>query len=155
MSTAIISGESWRVAVPRVLLGLIFLAAAIDGFAYVFTGSELADPPTSPAGLQLKDALKATGFFWPFMKTIEIVGAGCLLLNRAPAFGLALLSPIMASVVLFHLVLNPQGWPLAAALVVCGALLLHAYAPRYKGMFLPTVVASPPPSTHRTEGHGG
>ncbi len=121
----------WMVTVPRVVLGLIFLAGAIDGFFFVATGSHLMHPPTSERGLALEAALKATGFFWPFMKTVELVGAFCLLSNRAPALGLALLAPIMAVVVLFHFFLNPQGIPLALLLIVCGGLLLRVYAPRY------------------------
>lgn len=125
----------WFIAVPRVILGAIFLAGAIDGFSYIFTGNHLFHPPTSERGLQFEHALKATGFFWPLMKVVELAGAVCLLSNRAPAFGLALLSPIMTVVVLFHVFLNPQGIPLALLLVVCGAALLHAYAPRYASLF--------------------
>jgi hypothetical protein len=125
----------WLVTVPRVVLGIIFLAGAIDGFAFILTGAHLLHPPTSERGLELEAALKATGFFWPTMKVIELIGALCLLANRAPAFGLAILAPIMAVVVLFHVFLNPQGIPMAAVLVVCGALLLRAYAPRYAALF--------------------
>jgi hypothetical protein len=66
---------------------------------------------------------------------VELTGAICLLSNRAPAFGLAALSPIMTVVVLFHLFLNPQGIPLALLVVVCGGLLLWAYASRYATVF--------------------
>jgi uncharacterized membrane protein YphA (DoxX/SURF4 family) len=125
----------WLVTVPRVVLGLIFLAGAIDGFSFIFTGTHLIHPPTSDRGLQFESALKATGFFWPLMKVVEIIGAICLLSNRAPAFGLAVLSPIMAVVVLFHIFLNPQGIPLSFLLVICGALLLRAYASRYAAVF--------------------
>ena len=82
-------------------------------------------------------ALKETGFFWPFMKTVELIGALCLLTNRAPAFGLAILSPLIAVIVLFHVFLNPQGIPLALVLLVCMALLYRAYAPRYASLFAP------------------
>ena len=66
-----------------------------------------------------------------------LIGAICLLTNRAPALGLALLAPIMAVVVLFHAFLNPQGIPIAALLVVCGALLLRSYASRYAHLLEP------------------
>lgn len=125
----------WLLTVPRVLLGVVFLAGAIDGFAFIATGAHLVHPPTSARGLQFEEALKSVGFLWPLMKIVELLGAACLLSNRAPAFGLALLSPIMAVVVLFHGFLNPQGAPLAALLVVCGALLLRGYAPRYAPLF--------------------
>jgi putative oxidoreductase len=127
----------WLLHLPRVLLGVIFLAGAIDGFAFVFTGEHLLHPPTAERGLELEEALKATGFFWPFMKTVELIGALCLLTNRAAAFGLAVLSPLIAVIVLFHVLLNPQGIPLAVVLLVCAVLLYVAYAPRYASLFAP------------------
>jgi hypothetical protein len=126
---------SWLITLPRVLLGLLFLAGAVDGFAFIATGAHLIHPPTSERGLQFEQALKSATFIWPLMKAIEFIGALCLLTNRAPAFGLAILSPIMVVVVMFHAVLNPQGLPLAALMVVCGLLLLRAYAPRFASLF--------------------
>ena len=138
----------WLLTIPRVVLGVVFLVGAIDGFAFIATGTHLVHPPTSERGLQFEDALKSAGFLWPLMKTVESIGAVCLLSNRAPPFGLALLSPVMAVVVLFHGFLNPQGAPLAALLVVCGALLLRAYAPRYARLLEPG--STTPRATTRT-----
>lgn len=120
---------------PRLVLGFVFLVGAIDGFAFIATGAHLVHPPTSERGLAFEAALQSAGFLWPLMKTVELIGAVCLLTHRAPAFGLALLAPVMAVVVLFHGFLNPEGAPIAALLVVCGALLLRAYAPRYARLF--------------------
>jgi putative oxidoreductase len=114
-------------ATPRILLGLIFLLGAIDGFSFIFSGSHLIHPPTSDNGLAFEAGLKAAGFFWPLMKSIELVGALCLLTNRAPVLGLALLSPIMTVIVFFHFILNPGGIPLAIILVVTGSLLVYQY----------------------------
>jgi putative oxidoreductase len=125
----------WLLTLPRLVLGGLFLVGAIDGSVFIATGAHLVHPPTSLRGLQFEEALKAAGFLWPLMKTVEFVGALCLLTNRAPAFGLALLAPVMAVVVLFHGVLNHQGIPLAVLLVVCGALLLRAYAAQYMHLF--------------------
>jgi putative oxidoreductase len=127
--------QFWLVTLPRVVLGLIFLVGAIDGFAFIFTGSHLIHPLESDRGLQFQGALEATDFFWPLMKTVELIGALCLLSNRAPAFGLAIPSPVITVIVLFHLFLSPQGIPLALLLVICGALMLRAYASRYESMF--------------------
>ena len=78
---------------------------------------------------QLEGVLIASGFFWPLLKTVNLVGALCLLTNRAPAFGFALIVPVITVIVLFHLFLNPQGLPMAASLVVCSLLLIRAYWP--------------------------
>lgn len=119
--------NSLLTTVPRVMLGLIFLVGAIDGFSFIFAGSHLIHPPTSDKGLAFEAGLKAAGFFWPLMKTVETIGALCLLTNKAPALGLALLLPIMTVIVLFHFVLNPGGIPLALILAATGGLLAFQY----------------------------
>lgn len=129
----------WETA-PRLILGTLFLISAIDGFWFIFSDAHLIHPPTSERGLQFEQALIASGFFWPFLKTVNLIGALCLLTNRAPAFGLALIAPVMAVIVLFHLVLNPQGIPIAIVLTVCGLLLVRTYAANYAGLFRSSAV---------------
>lgn len=120
---------------PRTILALLFLVSAIDGFWAIATGQHLIHPPVSPAGMLFEQGLQASGFFWPFLKTVNLVGGLSLLFNVAPAFGLALIAPVMATIVLFHVFLNPQGLPLAAILVVTGLMLVIAYRDRYAPMF--------------------
>lgn len=122
------------VTIPRILLGLIFLVSAVDGFWWLATGAHLIHPPTSPRGLAFETALQDSGFFWPFLKTINLAGALSLIANVAPALGLALIAPVMAVIVLFHLTINPQGLPVAVLLVALGSLLLWAYRDRYAAL---------------------
>lgn len=122
------------VTVPRIVLGLIFLVSAVDGFWWLATGHHLIHPPTSPKGLEFEAALQASGFFWPLLKTVNLAGALSLLFNVAPAFGLALLAPVMTVIVFFHLAINPAGVPVALILVVAGALLVYAYRDRYRAL---------------------
>ena len=122
------------VTIPRILLGLIFLVSAVDGFWWLATGSHLIHPPTSERGLAFEAALDHAGFFIPLMKTVDLFGALSLLLNIVPALGLALIAPIMAVIVLFHVTINPQGIPVAVILVVLGGLLVWAYRERYTAL---------------------
>ena len=122
------------VDVPRILLGLLFLLGAVDGFAWMLTGHHLIHPPTSPAGLRFEDGLKQSGFIWPLMKTVDLVAALGLLFNRAPAAALLLLLPIIAIIILFHLVLNPGGIPVAVVLALLTGMLVFAYRDRYAAL---------------------
>jgi ABC-type sugar transport system permease subunit len=122
------------VTIPRILLGLLFLVSAIDGFWWLATGNHLIHPPTSARGLAFEAALQESGFFWPLLKSVNLVGALSLLTNIAPALGLALIAPVMTVIVLFHLVINPQGIPVAVILVVLGGLLVWAYRGRYAAL---------------------
>lgn len=123
------------VTIPRVLLGVIFLISAVDGFWWLATGVNLIHPPTSPRGVVFETALQDSGFIWPFIKAINLTGALSLISNVVPAFGLALIAPIMAVIVLFHATINPQGLPVAAILVVLGSMLVWAYRDRYAELF--------------------
>jgi hypothetical protein len=123
------------VTVPRVLLGLLFLVSAVDGFWWLATGAHLIHPPTSERGVVFESALQNAGFFWPLLKVVNLAGALSLLLNIVPAFGLALIAPVMTVIVLFHLVINPPGIPVAIILVVLGSLLVWAYRERYAALF--------------------
>lgn len=120
---------------PRTVLGLLFLVSAIDGFWAMATGNHLIHPPVSPSGRLFEQGLQASGFFWPFLKFINLIGGLSLVLNVAPAFGLALIAPVIATIVLFHAFLNPQGLPVAGILVVTGLMLVWAYRDRYAPMF--------------------
>ncbi|TCR62139.1 hypothetical protein [Bosea sp. BK604] len=122
------------VTIPRVLLGLIFLVSAIDGFYFIATGNRLIHPPTSARGEAFEQALMNAGFFWPLLKTINLVGGISLLFNVMPALGLALIAPVMTVIVLFHLTINPPGLPVAGILIVTGALLVYAYRERYAAL---------------------
>lgn len=122
------------VDVPRILIALLFLVSAIDGFIWMITGDGYIHPPTSAAGLRFEDALKASGFIWPLMKTIDLIAALALLFNRAPAAALLLLLPIITVIILFHLVLNPGGTPIAVVLAVLTGMLLFAYRGRYAAL---------------------
>ncbi len=123
------------ITLPRLILGALFLLSAVDGFYFIFTGGRIIHPPTSARGEEFERALIASGFFWPLLKTVNLVGALCLLTNRAPAFGFALIVPVITVIVGFHLFLNPQGLPMAAVMVVCSLLLMRAYWPQYRGLF--------------------
>ena len=122
------------VTVPRILLGLIFLVSAADGFWWMATGNHLIHPPTSERGVAFEVALQNSGFLWPLLKTVNLLGGLSLVTNIAPALGLALIAPVMAVIVLFHLAINPQGLPVAVILVVLGSLLVWAYRDRYAAL---------------------
>ena len=125
------------ITLPRLILGALFLLSAVDGFTFIFTGERIIHPPTSARGEEFEAALIASGFFWPLLKMVNLIGALCLLTNRAPAFGFALIVPVITVIIGFHLFLNPQGLPMAAVMVVCGLLLLRAYWPQYSALFEP------------------
>lgn len=122
------------VTLPRLALGLLFVVSATDGFWYLATGNHLIHPPVTELGLAWERSLEQAKFFLPLMKGVNLIGGLMLLLNIAPALGLALIAPVMTVIVLFHAELNPQGLPMALIVVLCGALLAFAYRRRYAAL---------------------
>jgi hypothetical protein len=129
--------QLWTVTIPRVVLGAVFATAAINYFWEVAFGWPFLPLPVTPRGKAFAGSIIAAGYLWPAMKLINLTASGMLVMNRAPAFALALLAPITVVIVWFQLAFNPL--PLAltttAVVVVCEALLLRAYAPCYIGLF--------------------
>lgn len=129
--------EGSTVTIARVVLGLIFATAAINYFWQVIFGWAFLPLPVTPQGRQFAGGIIAAGYLWPGMKLINLAAGILLVMNRAPAFALALLAPITVVIVWFQLAFNPLPSALTttAVVVVCEALLLRAYAPCYVGLF--------------------
>ncbi|MFD1706447.1 hypothetical protein ACFSCZ_06730 [Siminovitchia sediminis] len=105
----------------RVLLGVIFLAAGINGY-FVFFGLEpfVATSPEAMALFEFDYLLIAE-------KTLEIFCGVLLLCNQYMPLTLAVLSPIIANIFLLHLFLDLSLLPLAIILVISHSFLLYWY----------------------------
>jgi len=79
------------VTISRILLGFIYLVFGLDYFLHFIPYQPLH---TGNAGAFIA-GLKGTGYFYPMLKTIQIVGGTSLLVNRyAPFCGLSRKKPI-------------------------------------------------------------
>ncbi len=126
-------GKAVRVAVAaaRILLGLIFL---VFGWGYFF----MKIPPfdtTTPMG-QFAAGLKASGYFFPFLKGLEGAMGLLLILNQFTPVVLLVLAPIIVNILLFHSFLEPSGLPIAILNVILAIFLAWAnWDKYYKGLF--------------------
>jgi putative oxidoreductase len=112
---------------PRLLLGLIFVLGAIDGFYYVFVGHELIVFPETEVAHQFTHALRTSGFFWPYMKTLQLIGGLSLLTNILAPVGFLLLLPIIVTIILFHFVINWPGAIFGVVLLALSVTLFFQY----------------------------
>lgn len=127
------------VLITRILLGLIYL---IFGLNFFFPQVlHLAQPPMSKEAMAFSGGLWGSGYFFQYMKVIEIVSAVFLLLNRYTAFFLLTLLPISLNVFLFHTILAPAGAPMGIGIIALNVFLCIAYIKYYKSVFTakPTV----------------
>ena len=105
----------------RILLGLIFVVFGLNGFL-----NFIPIPPPTPEGAAYIGGLIAAGLM-PIVKAIEIVGGLMLLSGLLVPLGLLILAPIIVVIMHMHLVADPGGLPMAAALVVFELFLAWRY----------------------------
>ena len=116
----------------RILLGFIYLVFGLDYFLHFI--------PYQPMHIgnaeTFKEGLKASGYFYPLIKSIQILGGISLLINRYAPFSAVVLFPISLNVLLFHTILVPSGWLMGVFLIVPNLFLGYAYRSYYNGMFI-------------------
>ena len=124
--------------IARVLTGLVWLVFGLNGF-FQF----LPLPPMGPRAGAFMGALAATGYMFPLIKSIEVIGGALLLGNRFVPLALTLLAPGLVNILAFHLFLEPKGLPLPLIL-----LALEIYmARKYRHAFRPMLQAQAAPET--------
>ncbi len=125
------------VAGARVFLGLIFLVFGLN-FFFQF----LPTPPqTGGAAESFTTGLFLSGYFFPFLKAIEIVLAIALLTGAFVPLALVVLMPISINIFMFHVFLtdNPL---MSVAILVLHIYVSWAYRDYYKPLLKPKAFAS-------------
>ena len=112
----------------RLLLGLVFFVFGLNGFLQF-----IPQPPAPDKAVAFLGALAATGYMFPLIKGVEVIGGALLLSNRLVPLALAVVAPNVVNIVLFHAVLAPGG--LAVALFVLALELFTAWS--YRDAFAP------------------
>ena len=126
------------VVVPRSLLGLIFLMAAIDDYHYLCKGRMLFKAPLTPAGAAwLKNLKEGVPFYLPLKATLDLVGGLMMITGFYAPLGLLMLLPVIVIVILFQFSINRVGLPMGVIMLVTTTLLLFAYADRYTPLLQP------------------
>ena len=125
------------VLVARILLGLIFV---VFGLNFFFNFIPAQPMPTGAAGA-FSGGLYNSGYFFQYMKVLEIIAGLALLVNRFTAFFLLVLLPISLNIFLFHAILAPAGTPMGAGIILLNVFLCIAYFKYYRSVFttVPTV----------------
>lgn len=88
----------------RIILGLIYFIFGLNGFLQF-----LPQPPMPEAAGAFAGAMFATGYFFPVLKAIEVLGGLTLLSGFFAPLSLVILAPITLQIFLFHAFLAPQG----------------------------------------------
>ena len=85
--------KKWIDIGVQALLGLIFFVFGLNGFLHF-----LAEPEVSGDAATYMGGLAATGYFFPVLKVVEVVGGFLLLIRKFPALALVLLAPVVVQI---------------------------------------------------------
>src|ERR1700675_4976079 len=98
--------------IARILLGLVFLVFGLNGFLQFIPG-------VLPPGLagQFLNALMESHYVL-FVSAFQVAGGMLLLVNRYLPLGLTILGPVIVNIVLYHLLLDRTGLPIAIIVLI-------------------------------------
>lgn len=118
--------------ISRIVLGFIYLVFGLDYFLHFIS----YQPNHTGRVAAFKTALLDVGYFYPMIKSIQIVGGISLLINLYAPFFAVVLFPISLNVLLYHTILVPSGWLMGVILMMPNMFLGYAYRKYYSGMFV-------------------
>jgi uncharacterized membrane protein YphA (DoxX/SURF4 family) len=129
MTTTMKAIARFAPATARILLGLVFFVFGLNGFLQL-----LPQPPLPDSAAAFLGALAATGYMFPLIKGVEVIGGALLLSNRFVPLALAILAPNVVNILLFHAVLAPGGLPVAVLILALEIFTAWSYRDAYASM---------------------
>src|SRR5688500_18263617 len=115
----------------RLMLGLLFFVSGLNSFLQLAPFPPLPQPAADFLG-----AIAATGYLFPLIAGIKVLGGLALLSNRFVPFALVLLAPIVVNIAAFHLALTPDQPAMGILLPLLLAFLGWSYRRAYRPLFI-------------------
>ena len=116
----------------RIVLGFIYLVFGLDYFFHFIP----YEPHHTGRVAAFKEGLIGVGYFYPMIKSIQIIGGISLLIDQYAPFFAVVLFPISVNVFLYHTILVPSGWVMGVLLIGPNLFLGYAWRKYYSGMFV-------------------
>src|ERR1700693_5452427 len=116
--------------IARYLLGLIFLVFGLNGFLHF-----IPMPPPKGLAAQFGGAIFAS-HYWVVVFGLQVIGGLLLLVNRFVPLALVLLGPVIVNIFFFHVLMAPEGIPLAAVVVILWTILALRNKQHLAGIFV-------------------
>jgi uncharacterized membrane protein YphA (DoxX/SURF4 family) len=121
--------------IAGILLGLLFLLAAIPILFNLIPPDKMPPPPTEAAKMFM-GAFGPTGYL-TFVKVLELLGAILVMIPKTRNYGLLVLGPIIVNILAFHLFVGKPAElanPMVIAIVVLALYLLWAERRAWAGL---------------------
>ena len=117
------------VTIARIILGCVFVFFGLNFFLQFL---HMPPPPSGPAG-DFAKALFVSHYFYA-VGGLQVVGGMLCLAGRFVPLGLTLLGPVIVNILLFHILLNPAGMPLAFVVSVLALIVLWHHRAAFAGL---------------------
>ena len=115
------------VIIVRTLMGLLFLFASIT-----FLFKLITPPPLTGAMKLFNDGLEASRYLMPTVKVIELICGLAFVTGRFVPLATILIAPIIVNIFFVHVLLAPEGIPVAVFLVLANSFLAYYHREAYK-----------------------
>jgi putative oxidoreductase len=123
--------KSTLAIIARVVLGLVYFVFGLNFFF------QFLPPQPQPEGIvaAFTGGLFQSGYFFPFLKGIEVIAGALLLIGFFVPLTLVVLAPISIHIFLFHAVLAPAAVPMSIVILFFNLYLAWVYRDHYKPLF--------------------
>jgi putative oxidoreductase len=115
--------------IARVLLGCVFVLFGLNIFLQFLP---MPPPPSGPAG-DFAKALFVSHYIY-VVGALQVIGGVLCLAGRFVPLGLTLLGPVIVNILLFHILLNPAGLPMAIIVSVLALIVLWHHRAAFAGL---------------------
>lgn len=113
----------------RILLGLIFLIFGLNGFLHFIPA-----PPLTGLVAEFMDVF-AKSHWLLFVAAIQVIAGALLLIDRYVPLAIALLAPVLANILVFHITMQPQGLPPGVLATVLWVIVAWPMRTRFAPIF--------------------
>src|SRR5437899_12688309 len=118
--------------IARVLLGLIFVVFGSNFFLNFYP---LPPPPAGLAGHYFK-VFAASGYMY-VVGAMQLLSGLLLLIGRVVPLALTILAAMIFNILVFHILIDPRGLPMAIVITVLELFLVWSYRDRFAGILRP------------------
>ena len=115
--------------IARYLLGVMFTVFGLNGFLHF-----LKQPPPTGVAAQFGGALYAA-HYWEPVFALQLLGGLILLSNRYVPIGLVLLGPVIANILLYHVLMDPKGIAPGLVAFVLWLAVFYSVRSAFAGIF--------------------
>jgi uncharacterized membrane protein YphA (DoxX/SURF4 family) len=119
--------------IARILFGLVFLVAGLNGFLNFIPQPKT---PLPPGAFAFATAMKDSHYFIQLLAGTQLLVGVLLLINLFVPLALVIIAPVIVNIVAFHVFLAPQGLGVALVVVVLELFLVWSCRKSYRPLFV-------------------